>query len=144
MDAFDGEGMYAVCVEGSAFHLDPGHTDEIENAFGKRHTVACGQDDIDKTALVGNEEERTAGGGAEFCAEGVVVGVGVGTEKTIGVGEFATESCGFSTHRFAGEKFEVPVVGHFLRFGKVRDKALDLSESHVVQAVVVSELERGQ
>jgi hypothetical protein len=38
----------------------------IENAFGESHTIALGQDDIDKTALVGNEEKRAAGGGAKF------------------------------------------------------------------------------
>ena len=74
----------------------------------------------------------------------MVVGVGVGSEKAIGVGEFTSETCGFSRHRPTGEKFEIPVIGHFLRFWKVRDEALDLSEGHVVQAVVVSELESGQ
>lgn len=144
MHALDGQRVQAVYVERSAFHHDSGNTDEIEDAFGKWHTVACGQNEIDETALVGNEEEGAAGGDTEFCAKGVIVSVGVSAEKTIGVGEFATESCDFSTHRFAGEKFEVPVAGHFLRFWQVRDKPLDLGERHAVQAVVVTELESSQ
>jgi len=64
-------------------------------------------------------------------------------EKTICVGEFASEGRGFSARRIAGKKFEVSVTGHFLRFRQVRDKAPDLGEGHIVQAVIVSKLESG-
>jgi hypothetical protein len=144
LDTLDRKGAHAVCVERFASDHNSGNTDEIEHAFGKRHAVACRQDNVNEAALVGNKKEGAAGGGAEFCAEGVIVGVGVCAQKTIGVGEFSSESCGFPKFGFTGEKFEVPVVGHFLRFGKIGDKTLDLSESHVVQAVVVSELKTCQ
>jgi len=140
----DCECSYAVRVERSAFHQDSRDTDLIENAFGESHTVALGQNDIDKTALVGNEEKRAAGGGAKFCAEGMVVGMRVSAEVTIGVSEFASETNGYAGHRLAGEKFEVSVVRHFLRFGQVGDQKPDFSERHIVQAVVVTELESAQ
>src|SRR6266481_1950916 len=106
---FDGECFYAVRVERSAFYRDSGYTNEIENVFGKRNPVTRGQDNIGDATLVGNKEFGAAGGHAEFCAEGMVVGVGVGSEKAIGIGEFAAESNGFTRHRLAGEKFQVPV-----------------------------------
>ena len=65
-------------------------------------------------------------------------------EVTIGVGEFASKSHGFSRHRLTGEKFEVPCVGHPLGFGQVGDKAPDFSERHIIQAVVVAKLACGQ
>jgi hypothetical protein len=70
--------------------------------------------------------------------------VGVSSEKTIGVSEFASESCGFATRGITCEKLDVSAAGHFLCFRKVRDEMLDLSEGHVVQPVVVSELECSQ
>src|SRR5258708_21477658 len=68
---FDGKCFYAVRVERRAFYRDSGHTNEIENVFGKRNTVTRGQDNIGNAALVGNEEQGAAGGHAKFCAEGV-------------------------------------------------------------------------
>src|SRR6266403_6110524 len=91
---FDGKCFYAVRVERSAFYRDSGYTNEIENVFGKRNTVTRGQDNVGDAALVGNKEHGAAGGHAEFCAEGVVVGVGVVSEKAIGICEFAAENTG--------------------------------------------------
>src|SRR6266481_7385974 len=141
---FDGECFYAVRVERSAFYRDSGYTNEIGNVFGKRNTVTRGQDYIGDAALVGNKEHGAAGGHAEFCAEGVVVSVGVVSEKAIGIREFAVESNGFTTHRLAGEKVQVPIAGHFFCFEQIRDEPPELSVGHAVQAVVVSELESGQ
>src|SRR5260370_38463833 len=89
---FDGKCFYAVRVERSAFYLDSGYTNEIENVFGKRNTVTRGQDNIGDAALVGNKEHGAAGGPAEFCAEAGGVGGGVGSGKAIGFCEFAVES----------------------------------------------------
>ena len=142
--AIDGQHTHSVSVERFAFHQDSGNADEVESVFGKWHAVGGRQYDIDDTALVGNEEKRAPSGGAEFCAEGVIVAVGVSALKTIGVGEFAMESCDLATNRAAGQKFDVPGFGHFLGFGQIKDETLDLSEGHVVQAIVIAELESGQ
>jgi len=141
LDGFDSERVQAVHVKCAAICQDSWNADEIEGAFRKRHAVFCGEDNIDNAAPVGNEEQGAAGGGAEFCAESVVVGVGVGAEKTVRVGEFAADAYGVSAHGLAGEEFEVSVAGHFLGFGQIGDKPPDLSERHIVQAVVIPELE---
>jgi hypothetical protein len=144
MHGFNSERVEAVRVEGVACCQNSWDTDEIEGAFGKWHSVLCGEDNIDNAALIGNEEQGAAGGGAEFCAEGMVVRVGVGAEKAVRVGKFAAETYGVSANGLAGEEFEVPLAGHFLSFGQIGDKPPDLSERQVVQAVVITELECAQ
>jgi len=104
-----------------ALYEDAGDTDLVEKVCGEWDGVARGEHNVRLAALIGDEEQRGACGDAELGTEGMIVGVGVGREIAIGVGEFAAKGDRVARQGLSGEEIDIPLLCQGLRFCQVGD-----------------------
>jgi hypothetical protein len=111
-----------------AFYEDARDAYLVEEACGEWDGVARRQHYVGLVALIGEEEQRGTCGGAELGAEGVIVGMVVAAEITVGVGEFAAKGDGVARHGLSGEQLYVSLFCEVLRFRQIRNERLHFRE----------------
>lgn len=134
--------MQAFSVPRFALHEDAGDTDLVEKVCGQWNGVARGEHNVRMATLIGDKEQRRACGDAELGTEGMIVGVGVGREKAIGVGEFAAKGDRVARQGLSGEEIDISLLCQGLRFCQVKDQRLNFREWQAVQTVSVAKLKR--
>ena len=117
----DRQGVQAFGVPHFSFYEDARDTDLVEKVCGERYGVARGEHNVWPAPLIGDEEQRGACGDAELGTESVIVGVGVGREIAIGVGEFAAKGDRVARQGLSGEEIDIPLLCQGLRFCQVGD-----------------------
>jgi hypothetical protein len=135
----DSIGVYRFAV-----YEDAGDAYLVEEVCGEWDGVARRQHYVGLVALIGDKEQRGTSGGAELGAEGVIVGMVVAAEITVGVREFAAKGNGVARHGLSGEEFDVSLFCEGLRFRQIRNERLHFRERKAVQAVSISKLKRAK
>src|SRR6266853_1815793 len=142
--SFNRQRAHSAGVEHFTFDHGPRNAYPIENVLRKPYAVPFAEHKINLTALVGNKFQRTTGRRAQLRAEGMVVTVRVAAEVTIRIGDFTSKTHSLSRNRLSHEQIDVPLLRQTPRLCQIGDQGLHLLERHIIQAILVSELESTQ
>ncbi len=87
-----------------------GHSDLVQNRICQSNRISRSDHYVDLVSLVRDKHQWTAGGDAQFRAEGMIVRVCMGAKKAVRIGDLAPEVHGLPLHRLASQQLDVSLL----------------------------------